>query len=102
MCYTQVSIVMNNKPLLVLSEHFALAASMSIVSTIATLLTAELLSLGGDPSLICMDGVSVAMTRLNIGVMALLQSFGKGGTRPLVVPLLITISAPHVLSLVLL
>jgi hypothetical protein len=93
---------MNNKPLLVLSEHFTLAASMSIVSTIATLLATNLLALGGDPCLICMDRVSVAMTLLDIGVMALLQSFGKNGTRPSVMSRLVTMAAPHVLSLVLL
>jgi|TARA_R110002050_G_scaffold71043_1_gene152901 hypothetical protein len=93
---------MNNKPLLVLLEHFALAASVSIVSTIATLLTADLLSLGGNPIFVLLNRPSICMTRLDIGVMALLQSFGKNGTRPLVVVPLMAVTAPHVLSLVLL
>jgi hypothetical protein len=62
MCHAQVGIVVNNKPLLVLSEHFALAASMSIVPTVATLLVAGLRAFGGDPCLILVDVVAVSFT----------------------------------------
>ena len=86
--------MMNNKPLLVLSEHFALAASMSIVLAVATLLIGFLRALWGDPCLIYMDGISFGMTLLDVSVMALLQSLGKNGTRPLVMSPLVTMAAP--------
>jgi hypothetical protein len=102
MCHAQVGIVMNNKPLLVLSEHFALAASMAIFSTVATLLAADLPTLGGDTIFVSLNRPSVGMSRRNVGVVVILQSFGKDGARPFIVPFLMAITAPHVLSLVLL
>ena len=71
---------------------------MAIFSTVATLLGADLLALGGDPLLILANVVAVSMTRRDGIVVALLQPFGKDGARPLVVSLTVSITAPHVLS----